>query len=134
MIIKNEWWDSLPESVTDYAKQSQKLRDFTSVEGNSDWRAAYLKDVDADDTEVVGLCIFGPLPSSGLLLEADALDLQSLMICVASAARELSSTTMPVLVTDDTVQNCLTACGINSQLYRKIDDALLRTDRGINEE
>jgi len=62
---------------------------------------------------------------------APAIGKTQLMICVASAAmKELSSTTIAVLVLDEDVQDCLTACGINSQLYRKIDDGFLRIDSG----
>ncbi len=113
------------------------MQDFVKTKGlsyermseeDSDWRCAYTLDT-TSDREVAGACVFGPA-SSGIFIEASAPNITSLMICVASAVKELSSTTIPVLTTDEVVQDCLTACGINSQLYRKIDDGLLRIDSG----
>lgn len=129
MIVRNEWWETLPENVRDYIKLDSEMPVGMASQEDSDWRVAYLLASDAGDTEVAGVCMFGPV-SSGILFHTQAVDTPSLMICIASAVTELSSTTVPILVTQDKVQSCLSTCGINSQLYRKIDDGLLRTDSG----
>ena len=127
LITENNWWSGLPEPVQDFVKTKGLSYERMSEE-DSDWRCAYTLDT-TSDREVAGACVFGP-SSSGIFIEASAPNITSLMICVASAVKELSSTTVPVLTTDEVVQDCLTACGINSQLYRKIDDGLLRIDSG----
>tara|TARA_Y100000385_G_scaffold86769_1_gene89214 strand:- start:9709 stop:10119 length:411 start_codon:yes stop_codon:yes gene_type:complete len=129
MIVRNEWWESLPESVRDYIKLDSEMPVGVASKEDSDWRVAYLLASDAGDTEVAGVCMFGPM-QSGIMFYAQAVDTPSLMICIASAVKELSSTTVPILVTQDEVYSCLLTCGINSQLYRKIDDGLLRIDSG----
>jgi hypothetical protein len=127
LITQNNWWQGLPDIVQDFVKAEDLQHERLSKE-DSDWRCAYTLD-NTGDREVAGACVFGPL-SSGVLMQAQAIGKTQLMICVASAAMELTSTTIAVLVLDEDVQDCLTACGINSQLYRKIDDGFLRIDSG----
>ena len=133
MITQNNWWQGLPDIVQDFVKTNDLQYERLSKE-DSDWRCAYTLD-NTGDREVAGACVFGPA-ASGILMEAQALRVTQLMICVASAADELTSTTMPVLVLNQDVQDCLTACGLQSQLYKRVDDGLLINsgDNGINEE
>ena len=133
MITQNNWWQGLPDIVQDFIKTKDLQYERLSKE-DSDWRCAYTLD-NTGDREVAGACVFGPA-SNGVLVQAQAVGKTQLMICVASAAHELTSTTMPVLVFEQEVQDCLTACGLNSQLYKRVDDGLLinNGDRGINEE
>ena len=119
MNVQTQWIESAPEIVRSFI-QSSWCNQYIPADSR-EWQVSYSFTGDGD-MEVTGVCAFGPLSDGFVYILSKTSDRFSLLAVTASAAKIMSSSTVPVVTLDEDTAMALDLLNVDSANVKADED------------